>query len=299
MNRLELASKSLLGTSIGDAFGDGFFCKENFIKEAFSKRKIPRTASWDFTDDTVMSIAIYKSLEKFGEVNQDFIANEFADNYHNDFRRGYGPSMHRKLKEIHQGGSWKQISKNAFGGMGSMGNGGAMRSALIGAYFYDDLKKVGEQAYLSSEITHANIEGYTGAMAVAIASAIATNNIIMKPNEFLSKIINELPDCDTTSKINKATSVSYSYDIRTVISILGNGVKITAQDTVPIALWAAAHNLYNFGESIWKAVSALGDRDTICAIVGGIVMMSADESTIPVIWKQNVESWEKSIFYKK
>ena len=89
-NRLILARKSILGTSIGDAFGDNFFCAEKIIEQAFKDRKRPTTASLDFTDNTVMSIAIYRSLEEFGEINQDFIAKEFAQNYHDDFRRGYG-----------------------------------------------------------------------------------------------------------------------------------------------------------------------------------------------------------------
>jgi ADP-ribosylglycohydrolase len=71
-----------------------------------------------------------------------------------------------------------------------------------------------------------------------------------------------------------------------------------AQDTVPFAIWCAAHNLGNFQNALWKAVSILGDRDTICAIVGGIVMVSSDENEIPAEWIEKVEDFEKSIFWK-
>jgi len=62
------------------------------------------------------------------------------------------------------------------------------------------------------------------------------------------------------------------------------------------AIWCAAYNLYNFEEALWKAVSVLGDRDTICAIVGGIVVMSAPEISIPFKWIDSVEDFERSIF---
>jgi ADP-ribosylglycohydrolase len=302
IHRLQLAQKSLLGNSIGDAFGESFFGPEDAIYKAIHFREMPST-TWDFTDDTVMAIAIYSSLETFGEINQDFIAYRFAKNYHQDFNRGYGPAMHRTMRAIEAGEYWKDVSKAAFNGMGSMGNGGAMRAGLIGAYFYDNLTKVKAQAFLASEITHANLEGCVGAMAVALATAINTQlkltNATLEANEFIKKVVAELPDCDTTSKIKKSLTVLPNYDIRTVVSILGNGVKMIAQDTVPIAIWIAAHHQTDFQEALWRAVSALGDRDTICAIVGAITIMNTNEKHIPVDWKNKVENWQESVFYQK
>ncbi|WP_294287025.1 ADP-ribosylglycohydrolase family protein [uncultured Chryseobacterium sp.] len=93
-NKLLLASESLTGISIGDAFGECFFGEESFVKASIQQKIIPGTAL-DFTDDTIMAIAVFKSLEKFGEINQDFLAEEFTENYYLDVNRGYGPSMHR------------------------------------------------------------------------------------------------------------------------------------------------------------------------------------------------------------
>ena len=68
------------------------------------------------------------------------------------------------------------------------------------------------------------------------------------------------------------------------------------QDTVPFSIWCSANNLMNFEEALWKAVSILGDRDTICAIVGGITIMSTDENRIPKKWLDSVEKFETSEF---
>ena len=75
-DKLLLASKSLVGISIADAFGESFFGEESLMKNYIHQRIIPES-SLDFTDDTIMAIAVFKSLEKFGEINQDFLARVY------------------------------------------------------------------------------------------------------------------------------------------------------------------------------------------------------------------------------
>jgi ADP-ribosylglycohydrolase len=298
-NRIKLAKKSLLGLSIGDAFGESFFGERDEILDHIYQRKTPKT-SWEFTDDTVMGIAVFEQLEKTGTINQNELIKLFVENHSKDVNRGYGATARRILREIEEGGDWKEISNGVFDGMGSMGNGAAMRVSPIGAFHFDDFEKVKTLTVKSAKITHSNIEAITGAIAVSIASALSTKlkleNETISAENFIQTILSELPDSDTKSKINKSLSVPYSYRIDTVKTILGNGTKIMAQDTVPFAIWCAAHNLNDFENALWKAVSILGDRDTICAIVGGITIMSSNEDKIPSNWLNSVENFEKSPF---
>ena len=94
--------------------------------------------------------------------------------------RGYGATARRILRAISEGKDWRKVSKNVFDGMGSMGNGASMRVCPIGAYFFDDLKRVKTEAIKSAEITHSNIEGIPGAGAVAVATALATRSKIQR-----------------------------------------------------------------------------------------------------------------------
>lgn len=297
--RLKFAFQSLKGTSIGDAFGESFFGDTNVMLDHIHKREIPET-SWEFTDDTVMAISIFKQLKTNQGINQGELINLFVANHDKDVNRGYGATARRILREIGEGKNWKEVSQGVFEGMGSMGNGASMRVTPIGAYYFDDLNLVKDLATKSSETTHSNIEGIAGAIAVAIATALATTikieNKEISPNEFINQVAELLPDTDTKSKIKKAISVPYSYNIETVKTILGNGSKIMTQDTVPFSIWCAAHNLKNYEEALWKAVSVLGDRDTICAIVGGITIMSTDDQNVPQLWKDSVEDVESSQF---
>ncbi|UFH30522.1 ADP-ribosylglycohydrolase family protein [Chryseobacterium sp. C-71] len=299
-NKLLLTSKSLTGLSIGDAFGESFFGEESLMKTYIHQKILPET-SLDFTDDTIMAIAVFKSLGKFGVINQEFLAEEFTKNYFLDIKRGYGPSMHQYFRAVKSGENWKEVSYSKFEGQGSMGNGGAMRASVIGAHFYDDLNQLKINAELSCEVTHANKEAIEGTKAIALAAAFAIQEKLgikkYSQEEFIQKIQDELNDSDMKSKLNKVIHLNGNPSIELLVKTLGNGIKMTAQDTVPLVIWMLSRYRNNFEECLWNTVSALGDRDTTCAMAAGISILCCDENSIPD-WKENIENWRKSRFYE-
>lgn len=298
-DRVKYAKRALDGIALGDCFGQTFFVKDEVAYQRIRERKILEEA-WYFTDDTVMGIGIYRILEKYGEINQDKLAEIFARNYLLDWHRGYGGTAHSILREIGEGADWREVAPKVFNGMGSMGNGAAMRAAPIGAYFADDLDKVMYEARKSAEVTHSHIEGIVGALAIAAAAALIWNKkageYFKDGKDFLYDIAQMLPESDTKYKILSAASIKRESKIEFVVSVLGNGVKLTAQDTVPFCLWCVAYYYESLEEALWKAVSALGDRDTICAIVGGIV--SLYENKVPRKWLDYMEYPENTEFFK-
>jgi ADP-ribosylglycohydrolase len=72
-------------------------------------------------------------------------------------------------------------------------------------------------------------------------------------------------------------------------SVLGSGREVSAQDTVPFAVWAAAHHLGDVVETFWTAVAGLGDRDTTSAMACGIVAAGTSADGIPPDWLVLVE----------
>ena len=298
-DRIKYAKRALDGIALGDCFGQSFFVPDETARQMIKNKEI-FNEPWHFTDDTVMAIGIYCILEKYGKINQNELARVFAENYSLDWHRGYGGTAHSILRSIGEEQDWRKVASEVFDGMGSMGNGGAMRVAPIGAYFADDLDKVLYNARASAEVTHAHIEGIVGAMAVATASALLLNKKLGRYSgegeTFLCDIADKLPESDTKYKILSAVSIKKESSIDFVVSVLGNGIKLTAQDTVPFCLWCAAYFYNSLEEALWTAVSALGDRDTICAIVGGMVSLFADE--IPQQWLSYMEHPENSQFFK-
>jgi ADP-ribosylglycohydrolase len=282
-DRLDRAMASLAGLSVGDAFGEQFFDPD--AQAALSDRRVP-AGPWPYTDDTQMALSVVQVLARHGQIEQDALARSFAAHY--EPPRGYGPAMHRALRRIGAGEPWADVAGGQFEGQGSYGNGAAMRAAPIGAYFADDLDGVAGQATRSAVVTHAHPEGVAGAVAVAIAAALACrarqNTSRPSRGDFLDSVVTLLAPSEVRSGIRRARDLSEAMPVRTAAAILGDGSLVSAQDTVPFALWCAARHLEDFEEALWATVTALGDRDTTCAIVGGIVACYVGVAGIPAAW---------------
>lgn len=284
--RIERALLSLDGLSVGDGFGDTFFTSTDTIERRLELRE-PPPPPWPVTDDTMMALSIVRCLKRYGRIEQDALADAFAQEYTRDPRRGYGGTAHQILCAIGEGISWKAASRVAFDGQGSCGNGGAMRAAPIGAYFADDYQRVIYESKASAEITHAHPDGKTGAVSVALAAAwmLRERASITQPSHALIEFVLEhIPQTETFHALNKALTVPLELSARSAASILGNGTRVISSDTVPFCLWCVARHPTNYLDALWTTVSGLGDRDTTCAIVGGIVALGAGRESIPPEW---------------
>ena len=146
------AKRSLDGLSVGDAFGECFFSIDldsQLWEQHLVERILPKFR-WRWTDDTAMAVSVVEVLEKRGTIDQDILATTFAKRYAWDDRRGYGGTAHGILMDIGAGKDWAVVSPAVFDGMGSMGNGSAMRVAPLGVYFADDSLEVVKPATLGS-----------------------------------------------------------------------------------------------------------------------------------------------------
>ena len=286
--RLNKALRSLDGLSVGDAFGERFFGNPVEVLLRIRDRILP-PGPWHFTDDTVMALSIVDVLATHGLVETAQLARLFAKRYQMDPGRGYGGIAHEILGKIAAGAPWELEAARPFDGQGSMGNGGAMRAAPIGAYFAGDLAAVREAAADSARITHAHPEGQAGAIAVAIASAWMADGGTDAADLFAT-VLRHTPPGDTRSGIEQASRLDARTPSREAASSLGNGSRVIASDTVPFCIWSVAVNLGRYEEAMWSTVAGLGDRDTTCAIVGGI-LAAHPAVTVPPAWLSARESF--------
>ncbi|HYG74659.1 MAG TPA: ADP-ribosylglycohydrolase family protein [Planctomycetota bacterium] len=285
--RMYRAKLSLAGLSVGDAFGEMFFSMPDKVDWVIRSRSVP-SPTWHYTDDTEMAISVVRVLEEHGTIQQDELAKRFVDRYWQNPGRGYGGTAHGILQAIGKRTPWQIAASSAFGGMGSMGNGGAMRVAPLGAYFADDVSRAIDEARKSAEVTHAHPEGQAGAIAVAVAAAFAWNEREKVSDQsgtrLIECVLDHTPVGETRQGIEKAYGLARDLSVETAIGHLGNGSRVISQDTVPFCLWCAARHLNDYVGAMWTTVSGLGDRDTNCAIVGGIVVLAAGERSIPSEW---------------
>jgi len=283
--RMQRGRLSLDGLSVGDAFGQHFFIHN--VEFLIGQRTIP-FPRWKYTDDTAMALSIVEVLDRHGLIDQDELMRAFVRRYQREPDRGYGATAQQILEEVGEGNPWRTVSLGVFGGEGSMGNGAAMRVAPLGAYFADDLNRVVREAIVSAEVTHAHAEGKAGAIAVAVAAAWARG--IGPSEELLQVVIEQTPISETRQGLEKARRLDRSASPIEAAQLLGSGQRVTAPDTVPFAIWCAARHLDNYEEAMWNTVAGLGDRDTTCAIVGGIVSLSIGRAGIPADWLRARES---------
>jgi ADP-ribosylglycohydrolase len=235
-----------------------------------------------------MALSLVEHLRHYGEIRQDELVHRFAERM--EPSRGYGIGAYEVLMAVRHGTPWRTAAASGFGGLGSFGNGAAMRVAPLGAYFADDLPRVVSEARKSALVTHAHPEGVAGAIAVAVAAAEAWQRSGAPLGAaWLERILENVPPGYTHNGIRTALTLPADTDIVTVASTLGNGSGVTSPDTVPLCLWVAAHTT-QLVEALWKTVSALGDRDTTCAIVGGILAVHAAKEALPSSWLDHCET---------
>lgn len=269
--------QSLDGLSVGDAFGERFFGPPRSIEQRINERQLPTERPWKWTDDTAMAISLVEVLEAHGTVNREALALAFARRFRAEPDRGYGRGAYDILSDLDRGTPWQVAAQQVFDGQGSMGNGAAMRVAPLGAYFAGDLDRVIIEADRSAEVTHAHPDGRAGAIAVALAAA----HVARGTRGWLSLVAEQTPAGATHDGLVCASQLPAAISPSEAARVLGTGQKVLSSDTVPWALWCAARWESNFVEAMWATVAGLGDRDTTCAIVGGVI---AAKHEVPISW---------------
>lgn len=287
MKPLERALLSLEGLAVGDAFG-----------RSLGKPPEPGRL-WPWTDDTAMALGVVEVLKRRGRIDQDDLARTFASRYAAEPDRGYGPRTVDCLQRIGAGEHWGTANRKKRPWLdrvlgrtdaeGSLGNGAAMRAAPLGAYFAHDVLYLVREAAASAEVTHAHPEGVEGALAVALAAGLLATGC--KGPELLPRVIeNNALSGKVLHGIRGAnTHLLMGTPFPEVVRDLGNGVPITAERTVPLALYLASTHAQDYRAALMAVLEAGGDVDTLGAIVGGLVVLSAGRESIPPEWRHWTE----------
>jgi poly(ADP-ribose) glycohydrolase ARH3 len=287
---------SALGTFVGDTLGEPV---EGWPHRAICSRfglldtMVREEAR--YTDDTQMMIGILETLEEKGGFDPAICAGKFQENF--EPSRGYGRRIFGVVERIREGIPWDQV------GTDSYGNGGAMRIAPIGCFYYHDLKALKENAILSARITHNHPEGLAGAVAQASAVGLALQHGLsqepIKPVSFLDRIVTQVKDVDKrfAEYLDEIRSIPSGSVIEVIEGITGSyGLSLRAIESVPAAL-AAFLLTHSFREAVISAVNLGGDTDTIGAMAGAVAGAYYGYDQIPQEWLNSLENGAKGRDY--
>ncbi|MFI7599651.1 ADP-ribosylglycohydrolase family protein [Actinoplanes sp. NPDC049681] len=273
--RAALAADALTGLSVGDALGAQYFVP------GIRPGVLP-DPPWPWTDDTEEACCLLGALTASDDAELD--RDRFADllGRHFDPYRGYGPGAVVMLRQIREGTPWPLAAAAAFDGQGSAGNGAAMRAAPLGAWHADSLAHAAVQGARAAEVTHAHPEGIAGGVAVTVAAAVAAAaRLDGRPVDLLGAVVAHTPHSRVRDGLVLATRI---HDAGEAAYELGTGTRAMAQDSVPFALWVAAHHLTDYPRAITACIAAGGDVDTTAAMAGGVVAAHTGVDGIPAEW---------------
>ena len=246
----------MFGAILGDIIGSPF----EFDRGNKSKKFPLFSEDSQFTDDTVMTLAVFYAFYKFktrteckyklgwyytnvAPTEENMLKDLICESMQYWGRRfpyaGYGSNFNSWLY------SEAPIPYNSFG------NGSAMRVSCVG-WMFGDLETTRKMARISAEVTHNHPEGIKGAEAVASAIFLARNGY---SKEYIKEYITN----------------EFGYDLnRTCDEIRPSYRHVeSCQETVPEAIIAFLEGK-SFIDVIRTAVSLGGDCDTLTAIAGSI-----------------------------
>ena len=228
----------MYGAILGDMIGSPY----EFDRGNKSKDFPLFTAESQFTDDTVMTVAVAEALLD-GPADEAGMKAQLVESMQKWGRRypyaGYGGRFRHWLKSPNPQpyNSW--------------GNGSAMRVSAVG-WLFNDMDSVRRMARLTAEVTHNHPEGIKGAEATAAAIFLARSG-------------------HSKAEIKAYVEREFGYDLSRSCDEIRPGYRHveSCQETVPEAITAFLEG-ESFEDVIRTAVSLGGDCDTLTCIAGSI-----------------------------
>ena len=230
----------MLGAIIGDIVGSRF----EFDRGSKSREFELFTPECDYTDDTVMTIAVAEALMDAGK---DADEQTVKDNLIRSMKKWGQKYPHAGYGARFIGWVLSDDPKP----YGSFGNGSGMRVSSAG-WFYDSLERTREVARWTAEVTHNHPEGIMGAESTAAAIFLARTGA---SQEDIRKYIHEEFGYDLSRTLD---------DIRPTYEHVED-----CMNTMPEA-FECFFEATDYESTLCNVMYIGGDTDTLGAIAGAI-----------------------------
>ena len=284
----------LLGTAVGDALG--------LAGEGLSRRRLarlfPDTSKMHFlgsrgmvSDDTEHACFVAQSLIKSAGDPKIFVW---------DFARrlrcwllggpaGVGLATLRAALKLCVGVPPERS------GVWSAGNGPAMRSALLGVCYGSNPEHLQALVKASARLTHTDPRAEYGALAVAVAVYVSSQNLL---TDFLPTAERLLGESELLTLLQNAVqSVRSAQTTEVFASSIGAGERVSGyvNQTVPVAIHAWLSFPNDYRSAVQAVIRCGGDTDTTAAIVGAIVGAGVGKEGIPAEWLSALFEWPRTV----
>lgn len=185
----------------------------------------------------------------------------------------------------------------------SGGNGPAMRSAIIGAYFAADPVRRREFVAASTGLTHRGWQAEVAALAVAECVALTLQNCSQPPISqilaLLRRVSSEAEWQEILSQIEAGLIADKSVSEYVRSLGLEHGVTGYSLHSVPVAIYAWLRHPGDFRAATVAVLDCGGDADTLGAILGALMGASVGEQGIPKEWLDAIWEWPRTTTYMR
>lgn len=186
-------------------------------------------------------------------------------------------------------------------GVGSAGNGPAMRSALLGLLARDDAHLV-ELVTASTRVTHTDSRAIEGALIVARAARFALEHPDRSPLEFIDEALEWITGEEIRLYFRAVKKGIENGDSpKTFAEQQGwaGGPTGYINQTVPTAIYCWADSEGDLQQAITSAVLLGGDTDSIGAITGAIAGAGCGTEGLPDRWIGQLAEWPRDVRWMK
>ena len=176
-------------------------------------------------------------------------------------------------------------------GVGSAGNGPAMRAAILGVCVGADAARLRAFVERSTRMTHSDPRALAGALAVAQAAAHVVHR--GRPDEVLAAISAQTGDPELVAALELARAhLERGEPAARFAAALGQGDGVTGyvHHTVPVALYCWLYGPDDVRGTVERAVRLGGDTETVAAIAGGLAGAAGGRQAVPAAWLAGL--WE-------
>jgi ADP-ribosyl-[dinitrogen reductase] hydrolase len=181
----------------------------------------------------------------------------------------------------------------------SAGSGPAMRSAIIGAYFYDQPERRRSFVLASSRLTHRSWQAETAALAISECAALAIQTEqsklqVVQLLEVLRSLSSEPEWQQWLARIESSISAGLSVSDFARSAGLTKGVTGYALHVAPVAVYAWLRHPGDFRTAMVQTLECGGDTDTVGAILGALTGAATGSQGIPKAWLDRILEWPRS-----
>ncbi len=283
---------TLVGCAIGDALGNPFEMKSSNHHSLLSWDGLFKAGGtfWkgnagQYTDDTLMSIALSESIISNNGFVPEKVAQEYLNWYNSGNTRGIGSTTASAMVRLKLGASY---AESGLKDLENAGNGTAMRASPIGLFYKDELHELLKIAALDASITHNSEEPKLGSIAVALGVAFLANGT-HDNYEVLCEVEDIISDSYVKAKLTLAKQhIENSSDPKEALADIGTSGYVA--DSVGAAFYCFA-KADSFKDTVVMAVRGGGDTDSIAAIAGALAGTYYGLDDIPEEYK-SVENFD-------